>query len=141
MIVSSYNIGKGLWSKIGAIKNYIEVNKIDILFLNEAEIEDSAPQIHGYRFFTEMEEKKVKRIALYMRNGLACTQLKIQASELAPHIVLNLATMTVVGIYNEFTADAYTMDSRKQSKKEMSLNFRETVRLIESTPTTSKKYY
>ena len=58
MIISSYNIGKGLWSKIGAIKNYIEVNKIDILFLNEAEIENSAPQIQGYRFFTEMEEKR-----------------------------------------------------------------------------------
>ena len=139
MIVSSYNIGKGLWSKIGAIKNYIEANKIDVLFLSEAEVEDSGPQIKGYRFITEMDEKKVKRLALYMRNEICCTQVKIEASGLAPHIVLNLATITIVGIYNEFTADAYTMDSRKQSKKAMSLKFRETVRLIESTPTTSKK--
>ena len=77
MIVSSYNIGKGLWSKIGAIKNYIESNRIDVLFLSEAEIEDSAPQIKGYQFLTEMEDKKVKRLALYMRNELSGTQVKI----------------------------------------------------------------
>ena len=139
MIVSSYNIGKGLWSKIGAIKNYIESNRIDILFLREAKIEDSAPQIKGYQFLTEMEEKKVKKIALYVRSQIRCTQVKIQESGLAPHIVLNLATMTIVGIYNEFTADSYTTDRRKQSKKEMSLKFRETVQLIESTPTISKR--
>ena len=89
MIVSSYNIGKGLWSKIGAITNYIEANKIDVLFLSEAEVEDSGPQIKGYRFITEMDEKKVKRLALYMRNEICCTQVKIEASGLAPHIVLN----------------------------------------------------
>ena len=96
MIISSYNIGKGLWSKIGVIKRYIENNKIDMLFLNEAEIEGSAPEIKGYQFLTEMEEKKVKRIALYVRSQIRCTQVKIQESGLAPHIVLNLATITIV---------------------------------------------
>ena len=58
MIISSYNIGKGLWAKIGVIKRYLEDNKIDVLFLIEAEIEIGGPQIAGYRFVTEQDNKK-----------------------------------------------------------------------------------
>ena len=68
-----------------------------------------------------------------------CTQLKIEGVGLAPHIVMNFATMTVICVYNEFTAEAYSANRRRQSKKEMSLKFQNTMRTIEATPTTSRK--
>ena len=139
MRVCSYNIGKGLWSKIGIVAQFLEANKIDIMFLIEAEIESSAPKIAGYKFLTEIEEKKKRRIVAYIKEHIACTQMTIERTGLAPHIVLNTAALTIIAIYNEFTAEAYSEDRKRLTKKQIGNKFRKTVKAIESTPHTSRK--
>ena len=119
MIISSYNIAGGLASKMGIICEMIEERKMDILLVSEAECRN-APKIVNFQAFTENSESfQMKRVIMYVRDGIKATQIGIRTESSVPMIAMKLATCTVIGIYNQHTQNAYTREARKLSKKQM----------------------
>ena len=96
MIVCSYNVNKGLNSKIGILMSMIEIRKIDVLCVIEADIVCIFPQIPGIRAYTD-SNKNVKRVIMYVRDGIKSKQVIIDDQHMVPVITINLEMMSIVG--------------------------------------------
>ena len=62
----------------------------------ETDIVGCMPQIPSFKaiFDTNME---IKRIIMYVKEGIKCQQVIVEDDEMIPTVTINLSTMTITG--------------------------------------------
>ena len=124
--ISSWNLCNGLINKVDYVRNLLQSEDIDILFLQETELKinynEDIIKIQGYNIETSNTES-TKRIAAYIKNNINYT--RVTELEETNVILLNIEakyTFTqIIGIYRPFklTANVGQLDSFKRQINEI----------------------
>ena len=119
MKIATLNIAKRLFKAEAPIRELIEKEAIDILCLQETDLQKERipPILQGYRPVVHTNSAGVSRAITYVKNNIKFAEV-VGHEKMIPHVIIKLRDVTIINVYNEFSSNSYSNNSRKLSKPE-----------------------
>lgn len=114
MKVCSFNVGRGLITKIEALEVLVNEREIYILAICEADIlcDDCIPSIPGYDMFYDEDVNGKVRLVFFVWETLPVSQQRKESS--MPAVLLQVGQISVTCVYHDFTVDVKRFNAHER---------------------------